>query len=448
MKNPTLILTSLFIFLSIVGSAPAQDQPKPAASEPFLKEKSEKKAADRKEEKSGPETIANVGTLVQYIDVKRERWQEWLAKNSAVPDAGPLRKEAEVWIAGGDAELAETSLIMGKSGQRAKIESLREVFLPTKFLSVEGGLPFPSTFALRNIGMVLEVDPVVPDAGQVDLNYAPERSAYLRENPPVVLPGVEAGDIRWPLFSTQRVAGNASLKAEQWTLIGSEASLEGNDSNQTLIFTRPIVHVFETPAETLAEAPSGKPEGVLTFEWIEVSHVNLNRRLIESEDISALIGGGFRQTALEGGGKIIDTRVIRFMSGQRVKNESVKEVIYPANFIAGNGGMHSNPESHETRNFGVTVEVDPVVSAGGSLLDLNMSPERVAHFGESIHHRTLIDSKWVTDVTMPVFYTMRATTQITVPIGIPVLIGAMSPPDEKGWIDPSRKVLLFVKFSR
>lgn len=444
MKNPTLIFASLFIFFSTVGSAPAQEQQKPAASEPFLKEKSEKKAADRTEEKSGPETIANVGTLVQYIDVKRERWQEWLAKNSAVPDAGALRKEAEVWIAGGDAELAETSLIMGKSGQRAKIESHREVFLPTKFLSVESGLPFPSTFDLRNIGMVLEVDPVVPDIGQVDLNYAPERSAYLRENPPVVLPGVEAGDIRWPLFSTQRVAGNASLKAEQWTLIGSEASLEGNDSNQTLIFTRPILHHFEAPAE----APAGNPEGVLTFEWIEVSHVDLNRRLIESDDLSALIGGGLRQTALEGGGKIIDTRVIRFMSGQRVKNESVEEVIYPAKFIAGNEGMHSSPESHETRNVGVTVEVDPVVSAGGSLLDLNMSPERIAHFGESIHHRTLIDSKWGTDVTMPIFYTMRVTTQITAPIGIPVLVAMMSPPDENGWIDSSRKVMLFVKFSR
>ena len=444
MKKTTLILTALLFITCIAEPATAQEQPKPAGGEPFLKEKGGKKGADTKEESADPKTVINVGTLVQYIDVKREKWQDWLEKNPASLDAGALRKEAEAWIAGGDAKLAETSLIMGKSGQRAKIESNREVFLPTKFESVEGGLPFPTTFDLRNIGVVLEVDPVVTDTAQVDLNYAPERSAYLRENPPIVLQGVESGDIRWPLFSTQRVAGNASLKAEQWTLIACEASVEGNGTNQTLIFTRPIIHQFENPAEN----PSAKAEGVLTLEWIEVGHGDLNRRLIESDDISALIGGGLRQTALEGGGKIVDTRIVRFMSGQRVKNESVEEVIYPMEFYAADEGQHSNPSKHQTRNIGVTVEVDPVVGKGGGIVDLNISPERVAHFGESIHHRVLIDSKWETDVTMPVFYTMRATTQITVPIDSPVLIGVMSPPDEKGWIESSRKVLLFVKVSR
>ncbi len=444
MKKPTLIFTVLLFFLSVAGSATAQDQPKPTSGEPFLKEKGSKKGSDIKEESAEPETVINVGTLVQYIDVKREKWQDWLEKNPASLDAGALRKEAEVWIAGGDAALAETTLIMGKSGQRAKIESQREIFLPTKFFSVEAGLPFPGTFDLRNIGTVLEVDPVIPEAGRVDLNYAPERTAYRGENPPVVLPGVEAGDIRWPIFSTQRVAGNASLRSEQWALIGCEASLEGDEANQTLIFTRPVIHQFEAPAGN----PAGKPEGVLTFEWIEVGHGELNRQLVESEDMSALIGGGLHQAALEGGGKIIDTRVIRFMSGQRLKNESVEEVIYPTRYIAEKGQVHSNPDSHETRNSGVSIEVDAVVGAGGGLVDLNMSLERVFHFGESIHHRVLIDSKWETDVTMPVFYTMRATTQTTAPIGSPVLIGVMSPPDEKGWIDSSRKMLLFVKVSR
>lgn len=444
MKKFIPILAAIFVFQGIAESVPAQDQPKPAEGEPFIKEKGDKKPAGEKKEKVGPTTETNVGTLVQYIEIKRERWQEWLKKNPAPLDAGALRKEAETWIAGGDAELAESLLIMGKSGQRAKIESHREIYYPTEFLSSESGLPFPSKFDLRNIGMVLEVDPVLSDAEQVDLNYAPERSDYLRENPPIVLPGVEAGDIRWPLYSAQRVAANASLKADQWALIGCEASLKSSESNQTLIFTRPVIHRFET----LAEIPAAKPEGVLTLEWIEVGHGDLNRRLIESSDLSALIGGGLRQTVVENGGKIIDTRIVRFMSGQRVKNESVEEVIYPLEFYAGDDGQHSNPSKHQTRNIGVTVEVDPVVGRGGGVVDLNISPERVAHFGESIHHRVLVDSKWEPDVSMPVFYTMRVTTQITAPFGVPILIGLMSPPDEKGWIDASRKVLLFVKVSR
>lgn len=444
MKKPTLIFTVLLFFLSVAGSATAQDQPKPASGEPFLKEKGDKKGPDIKAEEADPETGTNVGTLVQYIEVKREKWLEWLEKNPAPLDAEALRKEAETWIAGGDAELAETALIMGKSGQRTKIESQREVYFPTKFLSAESGLPFPPTFDLRNVGTVLEVDPVISDAGQVDLNYAPERTAYLGENPPLVLPGVEDGDIRWPRFSAQRVVGNASLKAEQWALIGCESLLKGGESSQTLIFTRPVVHRFESPTEN----PDRRPEGVLTFEWVEISHGDLNRLLVETTDMSGLIGGELRRAAVEAGAKIIDTRLIRFMSGQRVKIESVEEVIFPTGFSAGEGGRPSTPDTHETRNTGVTVEVDPVVGVGGGIVDLNLSPERVSHFGESIHHRVLVDSKWVTDVTMPVFYTMRATTQITAPIGAPVLIGVMSPPDEKGWTDSSRKVLLFVKFSR
>jgi hypothetical protein len=60
----------------------------------------------------------------------------------------------------------------------------------------------------------------------------------------------------------------------------------------------------------------------------------------------------------------------------------------------------------------------------------------------------LVHGEWKPNVTMPRFYTMQPTTQLALPMNTPVLVAVMSPPDEKGWTDPSRKVLLFVKFSR
>ena len=64
-------------------------------------------------------------------------------------------------LTAGEAELAETSLVMGKSGQRSKVESIREVRYPSEFDSDKSGLPVPTAFELKNQGTTSEVDPVI-----------------------------------------------------------------------------------------------------------------------------------------------------------------------------------------------------------------------------------------------------------------------------------------------
>ena len=449
MKNLTYLLSAFILFAAASVRSQDQGKPvepaKPAAADPFVqKEEAKQSKSARESEKTAPDKVTNVGTIFQYIDVKRERWQKWLSENSVPLDAAPLRREVETWIKAGDANLAETSLVMGKSGQRSKVESIREVRYPSEFDSDKSGLPVPTAFELKNQGTTSEVDPVIGLEGRIDFNFAPERVAYSGENPPREESGAEDGDVRWPLFRSQRVISQVSLAPEEWALIGCESSLDGEESHQTLIFARPALHQFED--KPVKSNPGG--EAMLTFQWLEVGHDQLNGWLMNAGDVSAWIGGGLNTKALEAGAKILDERVMRFRSGQRVKNESIEEVIYPTEYVRDAEGKNfATPTANETRNVGLTVEVDPVLGANGGVLELNMAPEQGFHFGESVHHRFLDGGKWLPNITMPVFYTMKTTTQITLPLETPILVSVMSPPDENGVIDSSRKVLLFVKFS-
>jgi len=187
---------------------------------------------------------------------------------------------------------------------------------------------------------------------------------------------------------------------------------------------------------------------MLKFEWIEVEHGNLSDWIMSVEDMGDWIAGGLREQATSGSGEVRATRLIRVRSGQRVKNESVVHIRYPATFEQSEDVSFSRPTELETRNVGITVEVDPVFHADGKIAEINLAPEWVRHFGETVHHRVSVDGEWRPDVTMPSFYTMKVTTQVSAPVDVPVLLAVMSPPDGEGRIDSSRKMLLFLTVSR
>lgn len=420
--------------------ATKEAKPGAAPADPFVKEKEKKVEAGG----NGPATYTNAGMVVQHIDVERGRWQQWLAANQPSLDATLLRKEVETWIAAGDAKLAESSLVMGKSGQRAKVESARFQIYPHEHLPDPSGQSFPDSIECRNVGTTTEVDLILTSDGSVEVNFAPERVTYAGETPPREEAGVREGDIRHPLFLTQKATTQVTLDPQQWGLVGSETSLEMPDSHQTLIFVRPVLHRFEESAAN-EEAPS---EGIISFTWVEMSHEAFNVSLMKGSDPSAWVGGGLYQEAESSEAGTIERRILFFRTGQRCKNETISEQRYATEFVQSANGGFATPVAWETRNVGVTVEIDPVISPGGGVLDLNLAPEFSSFWGRDVLHRILHEGEWKPNVTMPVFYSMQPTTQLSLPLNVPVLVAAMSPPDENGRTDPSRKVLLFVKFSR
>ncbi|MDC0276709.1 type II and III secretion system protein, partial [Verrucomicrobiales bacterium] len=134
-------------------------------------------------------------------------------------------------------------------------------------------------------------------------------------------------------------------------------------------------------------------------------------------------------------------------SGQRAKIEVIREFIYPTEYdppeipnqvgttgITGGDGSSTGtfpvtpatPTAFETRNTGVTLEVDPVLGADNFTIDLNLSPE-VVEFEGFINYGSPISSAGfnalgqaqqvvITEnrIEMPVFNTRKVTTQVTI----------------------------------
>lgn len=168
-----------------------------------------------------------------------------------------------------------------------------------------------------------------------------------------------------------------------------------------------------------------------------------------------------RALVKNGEGRMLESMVLTTRSGQRAKLESIEEFIYATEIEPGQvpdlpeGGMKSkeavkaaiipaSPTAFDVRNVGATCEVDPVIGNDDATVDLNLAPEVVYLAGESEVE------EWKTEVlerklSQPIFYTVRISTAVSVLHGHYHMIGAMSPKNDEGKRDPTKKVMIFVR---
>ena len=103
------------------------------------------------------------------------------------------------------------------------------------------------------------------------------------------------------------------------------------------------------------------------------------------------------------------------------------------------------PTAFETRNLGSTLEIEPTIGVDNKTIDLRFIPEMVWHTGNTVW----LDGKDAfgnaCKIQMPDMYTLRLSTSLTCITGKYALAGVVSPKDEKGDTDNSRKVMIFVK---
>ena len=142
-------------------------------------------------------------------------------------------------------------------------------------------------------------------------------------------------------------------------------------------------------------------------------------------------------------------------SGQRAKIEVIREFIYPTEYDPpeipnqvgggiGGGAVEvfpvtpATPTAFETRNTGVTLEVDPVLGADELTIDLNLAPE-VVEFDGFINYGSPISTSAPNIITgapeqviitenrieMPIFNTRKVTTQVTIWDGQTVALGGL-----------------------
>lgn len=206
------------------------------------------------------------------------------------------------------------------------------------------------------------------------------------------------------------------------------ASVVYNASSGTLVMRNTMEQLehLELLLEDFQE--QGTPRQIhIVVEFIEVMGALYHDWMFENRITSD--GTPLRKQAQDwirsGEATVLDTAIVTARSGQRAKTESVSSVLYPTEpgvpeipneiFLEGEGTespiARNVPSAIETRNVGTTLEVDPVLGADNFTIDLNLAPELVRQNG-------VVD--WppenelpIFTVSMPRFYTMKVTTQLT-----------------------------------
>ena len=214
---------------------------------------------------------------------------------------------------------------------------------------------------------------------------------------------------------------------------------------------------LETPKKAQEVSPQQGDLHIIA-EYIEVEHEAFSDWLFENPlKADALeLRKDVRSWVKAGEGDIIETVVVHARSGNRAQIESIEEVIYPTEYDPPEVPSHSHVSdgaeipvtpptatAFETRNAGVTLEVDAVLSEDGNHIDLNLAPEIVQMIDIIEWEPEAADAE--ARYSFPLFHTAKATTQVNVKTGCYTLIGTLRLPKPFNQQRKDPIVLLFVR---
>jgi hypothetical protein len=176
------------------------------------------------------------------------------------------------------------------------------------------------------------------------------------------------------------------------------------------------VRIIPTAPPKPKPQPAPPASITLVVEFIELEQAELTELCIEHDfttdatDIRVTL----QEMIDDDDATVVSTAILHTRSGQRAKTESIREVIYTSEV------SEEHPVKFETRNVGMTLEVDPVVSADGKTIDVNLVPELTEHVDDV----ELGPTASGVPVNAPIFHTAKVTTSVTVPNGRYVLVGS------------------------
>ncbi|MFT5905364.1 MAG: hypothetical protein ACI9E1_000961 [Cryomorphaceae bacterium] len=215
-------------------------------------------------------------------------------------------------------------------------------------------------------------------------------------------------------------------------------------------------------------APAGKnvlakkpPQVHLYTEFIEISSLEFAGLMSATSNDSdhTTMRNKLLKQVKDGKATLVASNSIICRSGERCTSESIREYIYPTEYqppsLPGNGlpGWNKTKPSvvdfpplataFETRNLGLTVEIEPIIGEDRKTIELTFKPELIKHVGDEV----FLDwntPKVASKSKMPTFYTLRINTSLTISDGQFVLASALTP-ELDGKPDHTKKVLVFVK---
>lgn len=204
----------------------------------------------------------------------------------------------------------------------------------------------------------------------------------------------------------------------------------------------------------------------VTVEFFEVSAQEANRLLYVEKlgKDGVKLRQALQQMLGEGKASEFETMSVLGRSGEKSSTESIAEQIYPteyepANCLPPQGGTAEQadplkepkkipncavPTAFETRNTGSMLEVEPTLNEGDVIIDVRLAPEIVLRAADSKSRLINFVKDKEEFVEMPMFYSLRTKTAVTLSDGAPLLVSTLTPMAANGTCDRSKKLLVMV----
>jgi hypothetical protein len=198
----------------------------------------------------------------------------------------------------------------------------------------------------------------------------------------------------------------------------------------------------------------------VSLQFIEVPHSTLTEMLAGHEKNGQALHDRTFALSKAGQAKLMETCMLVCRSGEKATLESIREEIYPTEYQPpgrpcgnpSNGRLASDPPinpafraptAFETRNTGVTFEVEPLLESDGTI-DPRLSPEIVNRLRLEtwMEH---VDQWGDGSIRMPIYESWRFNTSVSVAPGKFELITALTPKTNAPAPAVTRKILVFVR---
>jgi hypothetical protein len=195
-------------------------------------------------------------------------------------------------------------------------------------------------------------------------------------------------------------------------------------------------------------------------EYVEMSHEALTGLLRERDskpaDDAALYARVMEMCGKKEA-KIFETTIVTSRDSGNGRTKSNSELIYPteaeppefASKPDKNGkevpDVGFTPTACATRELGSSLFILPPLAPDGRTIDLEFACEMVWHTGQKVWSEIKDKLGNVTKVEMPLIYSMMIKGKTLCMNGNRFLAGTVSPKDDAGNIDTTRKILVFVK---
>lgn len=237
-------------------------------------------------------------------------------------------------------------------------------------------------------------------------------------------------------------------------------------------FEKAAGNTQETEAPDVFDPDIDAPKQVqVQVEFVEMSHEALTKLLFLAKPASAdatKLREQVQEMVAKNEAKVLETLLSTSKSGQKATTEAIHEFIYPTEYeppqLPGSFGKADDavppspappnkpsplfngvPTAFDTRNLGSTLEIETTIGVDNKLIDLHFVPELVWHTGTTTWHEGKDAVGNPFKFAQPDIYVLRTKTSITCISGQYTLTGVVSPKNDKGEADMTRKVMIFVK---